>query len=129
MFVRAVTLATIAIVVPIIWLLCNHSIAQGAPVPIAGSNTALNRQLESMAFPPARPSPARTAMLEVTSPRTPVERASEPNWLTSPAFLAIAAHFTAAERLLHYRRAGWDANFWGVLNRNRVIRIGFSVRL
>jgi hypothetical protein len=133
MFGRAVTPAAVAAIAATIWLLSSRSIAQGAPTPAGEpngeSNIVLNRQLASMVFPPTRSIPVHPLVSDVSYPRTAVDQQRKPDWLSNPIFLAIASHFTSAERILHYRRAGIDANFWGILNRGRTIRLGFSVRL
>jgi hypothetical protein len=126
---RAVIPAAIAVVTAMIWSLSGHSIAQSAPAPAGEPNIVLNRQLASMAFPPTRSSPIHPSALVASYPRTAVDQQRKPDWLSNPVFLTIASHFTSAERILHYRHAGIDANFWGVLNRSRTIRLGFSVRL
>jgi len=125
MIARLVTFGAVAIV----WSLSNQSIAQSAPAPTAASNVVLNRRLASMALAPAPPSTLRPSMPEVLFSRTPPDQERKPNWLSSPAFMAIASRFTSVERLLHYRRGGVDANLWGVLNRSRSIRIEYMIRL
>jgi hypothetical protein len=124
MFTRAVTAAAVTI----IWILSVQPIAQGAPLPADGSIVALNRQLASMVLASPTPSPVHPALVNGFLPRTAVDQ-RKPQWLSNPTFLALAARFTSAERLLHYRHSGFDANFWGIVNRGRGVRIGFSVRL
>jgi hypothetical protein len=114
-------------VLALILFLSNHAIAEAAPPPNGESNIVLNRQLAAMVFP-APPRPVMPMMFSGVSPRAAVDQRT-PSWLTSPAFLAIAEHFTSAERVLHYRHGGFDANFWGALNRRHSIRIEFSARL
>jgi hypothetical protein len=126
---RAVTPAAIAVIAAMIWSLSSRSIAQSAPAPAGEPNIVLNRQLASMVFPPTRSSPTHPSVMVASYSRTAVDQQRKPDWLSNPVFLAIASHFTSAERILHYRHAGIDANFWGVLNRSRTIRLGFSVRL
>jgi hypothetical protein len=130
MFARAVTLATVTIV----WFLGTQSMGLSAPTPTGASIDVLNHQIASMivtanATMPAPPvGPSRSSALERFSPRTAVDRRI-PDWLSSPTFLLMAARFTSAERILHFRHAGLDANFWGVFNRSRGIRVRFIVRL
>jgi hypothetical protein len=130
MFTRAVNL----IAATIMWLIWNQSIALGAPTPTGDSILVLNQQIATMILPTTAPRPlqplgaARHYPLEGLSPRTAVDH-SKPDWLSSPSLLSIATRFTSAERILHYRHAGFDANFWGVLNRGRGIRVRFFFRL
>src|SRR5579864_2782502 len=114
MVTRVVTFGAVAIV----WLLSTQSIAQSAPAPPAASNVVLNRRLASMAFAPI-PSALRPSMPDVLFWHSATDQKQKPDWLSSPTFMAIASRFTSVERVLHYRRGGVDANFWGVLNRSR----------
>jgi hypothetical protein len=129
MFARAVTLAAVVIV----WL-TTQSIAQAAPTPSGESIVVLNRQLQSMVVPSNVPRtinpviPFHPRLLDGFSSRAATGKPKS-DWLSSPTFLLIAAHLTSAERILHYRRAGFDANFWGVLSTGRSIKIKFFVRL
>lgn len=130
MFGRKVILFVVAVT----WLLSNQSIARGAPTPAGDSLIVLNRQIASMILPPAAPRPMQPLRPTGSStlkglPALAAVDQRKSAWLTSPGFLAVAAGFTSAERILHYRHAGVDANFWGILNRDRGIRIRFSVRL
>ena len=123
MFARIVRLAAVAVIV----LLSMRSMAAGAPPP-AGEPNVLNRQLAAMVLPaPSRP--AIPSVFVAASPRAAADHQRLPTWLSSAAFLALAARFTSAERILHYRHGGFDANFWGVLNRGHNIRLEFSARL
>jgi hypothetical protein len=130
MSIRAVILAAVIINSPI-W---NQSIASAAPTPAGDSIVVLNQQIATMIHPtiaprPVQPlGPARHSAFEGFSPRLAVDQRQH-DWLANPTFLSMAARFTSAERILHYRYAGFDANFWGVLNRGRGIRVRFSVRL
>lgn len=130
MFARNVSLFVVAVT----WLLSNQSIARAAPTPAGDSMIVLNRQIASMILPLAAPRPVQSmrptgsSTLKGLPALTAVDQ-RKAEWLTSPAFLAVAAGFTSAERILHYQHAGLDANFWGILNRDRGIRIRFSVRL
>jgi hypothetical protein len=124
MFTRIVRLTVLALIL----LLSNHAKAEGAPPPGGESNVVLNHQLAAMVSP-APPRVVAQPAFEARSPRTAVNQQPAPSWFTSPVFLAIAEHFTSAERILHYRHGGLDANFWGVLNRRRSVRIEFSARL
>ena len=129
MFARAFTLSAVVIV----WL-TMQSIAQAAPGPSVESIVVLNHQLQSMVVPSTAPRaihpvvPFHPSMMGTFSSRAAAGQ-PKPDWLASPTFLLIANHFTAAERILHYRHAGLDANFWGVFSSNRSVRIKFFVRL
>lgn len=118
---RLSTLIAVVIVVAA----ANRAIAGGAPV--ANGNAALNRQLATMASTSA-PIPAALPAIQQFSTPTPIDKRANPSWFSSPAFLAIAAHFTTAERLLHYRHGGVDGNFWGMLSSDHRIKIQFSTR-
>ena|SRR5690348_8699034 len=124
MLIRVVTLAAIAV----IWLLSIQSIAQGAPASTADPNAVLNHRLASMALAPAPSRAVRASGVE-----NPFSRAADehhaPDWWSSVTFRAIASRFTSAERLLHFRRGGVDANFWGAINRGGSLRIKYSIRL
>jgi hypothetical protein len=130
MFARAVNLFAATI----IWMIWNQSIALGAPTPTGDSILVLNQQIASMILPTTAPrplqplGPARHYPLGEFSSRTAVDH-SKPVWLTDPTLLLIATHFTSAERILHYRHAGFDANLWGVFNRGRGIRVRLFFRL
>jgi hypothetical protein len=130
MFVRAVTLTAIIIA----WLLGNQSIAWGAPTPTGDSIIVLNHQIASMILTAnaqitVQPvGPPRPTAVQRLSPRSAVNQ-GKPDWLSNPTFLLMAARFTSAERILHFRHAGFDANFWGIVNRGRGIRVRFFVRL
>ena len=130
MFVRAVTLTAITIA----WLLGNQSLARGETTQTGDSIIVLNHQIASMirtanAPIPVQPvGPPRPSAQQGLSPRTAVDQ-RKPDWLSNPTFLSMAARFTSAERILHYRHAGFDANFWGIVNRGRGIRVRFFVRL
>src|ERR1700692_1829488 len=123
MSIRAVILAAVIVSLPI-W---NQSIASAAPTPTGDPLVALNQQIATMIRPAIAPRPiqplglARHSPFEGFSPRPAVDQRQQ-NWLSNPTFLSIAARFTSAERILHYRYAGFDANLWGVLNRGRGIR-------
>jgi hypothetical protein len=58
-------------------------------------------------------------------------RHTEPQALGSfvPAkLLKIAQQVQGADRLMHFRSHGIDANFWGVLNRGRGVNVQYSVK-
>jgi len=122
---RVVTVAAIAFGL----LLSNHAIAVGAPSPAGEPNAALNRQLASLAVSPAPLSRIRPAPLVGLFAPVASERLPKRNWLSNPSIMAIAARFTSAEQILHFRHGGFDANFWGILNRGRGIVIRYSARL
>jgi hypothetical protein len=130
MSIRAVILAAVIVS----WLIWNQSIASAAPTPTGESIVVLNQQIATMIRPTIAPRPvqplglARHSAFDGFSPRLAVDQRQQ-DWLSNPTFLSIAARFTSAERILHYRNAGFDANFWGVLNHGRGIRVRFSVRL
>jgi hypothetical protein len=130
MFVRAITTTAVAIASLLIW---NQSIARAAP-PVGDSIVILNHQIASMILTANAPLPVqpvvprRPTALEEFSPRTAIDHRT-PDWVSNPTFLMMAARFTSAERILHFRHAGFDANFWGVLNQGRGIRVRFFVRL
>jgi hypothetical protein len=128
MIARAVTSGVVAM----IWLLSNQSISQGAPTPTDGANVVLNRQIATMVYSQTPSGTLHPSVLEVRSPRTATDQTRQtrrPDWLSSPTFIAIASRFTSAERFLHYRHGGVDANFWGVLNRSRAVRVEYSIHL
>jgi len=125
MFIWTVSLAAIATV----WSLSNSSIATSAPAPTGGSNFVLNRQFAAAVFPSIPPKRVHLSASEGLPPPTDAGQHRKPDLLTSPTFLAVAARFASAERILHYRAGGFDANFWGAFDRGRGIRIGYSVHL
>jgi hypothetical protein len=125
MSVRVVTLTAVAA----IWLLSIHSIAQGAPASTGDPNAVLNHRLASMALTPAPSRTLRASGLVDLFSRAAADEHRKPDWCSSVTFRAIASHFTSAERFLHYRQGGVDANFWGVMNRGGSLRIRYSIRL
>jgi hypothetical protein len=130
MSIRAVVLAAVIMSCPT-W---KKSSASPAPTPTGDSMLVLNQQIATMLRPTVAPTPgqppgqARRSPFEGFSPRVAADR-RQPDWLSSPTLLSIAARFTSAERILHYQHSGLDANFWGVLNRGRGIRVRFFIRL
>jgi len=82
-----------------------------------------------MALAPAPSRTVRTSGLENLFSRTAADEHRKPGWWSSVTFIAIASRFTSAERYLHFRQGGIDANFWGVMNRGGRLRIKYSIRL
>lgn len=116
-------------VVAVIWLLSVHSIAQGAPASTGDPNAVLNHRLALMAVTPAPSRPVRASGIEDLLSRSPADERRKPDWWSSVTVRAIASRFTSAERFLHFRQGGIDANFWGVMNRGGRLRIRYSIRL
>jgi len=112
-----------------IWLLTNQTIAQSAPVSTGDPNAVLNQRLALMAVTPAQSRPVRAPELGNLFSRTAADEHRKPAWWSSVTFIAIASRFTSAERFLHFRQGGVDANFWGVMNRGGRLRIKYSIRL
>ena len=126
MRVRIVTLGAIAL----IGLSSMQSIARGATASIGDPNAVLNHRLASMALAPAPPRRVRaSAGLGDLFSVAAADEHREPEWSSSVTFKAIASRFTSAERVLHFRQGGVDANFWGVMNRGGSLRIKYSIRL
>ncbi|HET9343958.1 MAG TPA: hypothetical protein VFO25_13705 [Candidatus Eremiobacteraceae bacterium] len=125
MSVRLVTLTAVAV----ICLFSSQSIAHAAPVSTADQNVVLNHRLALMALAPAPSRIARASELEDLFSRTAADEHRKPDWWSSVTFKAIASRFISAERFLHFRQGGVDANFWGVMNRGGSLRIKYSVRL
>lgn len=125
MSVRLVTLTAIAV----IWLLSTRSMAQGAPAPTGDPNAALNHRLALMAIAPASSRTVRESGLESLSSGAATGEHREPGLWSSVTLKAIASRFISAERFLHFRQGGVDANFWGVMNRGGRVRIKYSIRL
>jgi len=118
-----------SIAVAVIWLLSNQSIAQGAPASTGDPNGVLNHRLALMALAAAPSRTVHASGLENLSPLVVADEQRTPDWLSSVTFRAIVWRFTSAERFLHFRQGGLDANFWGVMNRGGRLRIKYSIRL
>jgi len=82
-----------------------------------------------MAIAPAPSRTVRTSGLENLFSRTAADEHRKPAWWSSVTFIVIASRFTSAERYLHFRQGGVDANFWGVMSRGGRLRIKYSIRL
>jgi hypothetical protein len=123
--VRVVIIAAVAL----IWLLSNQSIAQSASTSTGDPNAVLNQRLALMALTPAPSRTVHASGLENLFSRTAADEQRKPAWWSSVTFIAIASRFTSAERFLHFRQGGVDANFWGVMNRGGRLRIKYSIRL
>ena len=50
-----------------------------------------------------------------------------PSALLSPVLLNFASRYSKAERFLHFRSGGFDANFWGELNSSRSVHLRYVV--
>ena len=123
--VRVVALAGVAL----IWLLSIQSMAKGAPAYAGDPNAVVNHRLALLALAPAPSRTVRASGLENLFSRTAADEHRKPTWWSSVTFIAIASRFTSAERFLHFRQGGVDANFWGVMNRGGRLRIKYSIRL
>jgi hypothetical protein len=103
------------------------SVAGPAPQGSDPSVSAINRQLTALAqSPPSQRVPlgARPAAVPAAG-AAPVRGKS---LLLSPAILNLAAHFTKAERLLHFQSHGLDANFWGAFNGGRGMKVQYTFK-
>jgi len=122
MYARIATLVTVIAVA----FLTLASPSMAGPVPMGSDpSVTLNRQLATL---------AQAGTIRKASPgERPVAGASAfapvrgKGLSLSPAILSIAAHFTKAERLLHFQSHGLDANFWGALSGGRV-KLQYSVK-
>jgi|SRR5580700_10044569 hypothetical protein len=105
------------------------STAHCAPVPTADVNAALNRQLATIAVSAISTDPLRAPISRPTAARVTIGDGRIPSMTFSPTIAAIAARFASAARIMDIRRGGFDADFWGVFNRSRSIKLGFSIGL
>jgi len=87
---------------------------------------ALNRQLASLAQSSAMRKPSAVARPGASASAFVPERGK--GLSLSPAILGIAAHFTKAERLLHFQSHGLDANLWGAFNGGRGMKVQYSFK-
>lgn len=111
-------------------LLGRPLLADCAPTGPAGAAFTLNEQLSSIAGTPDAPRQAHVPTPASPSFARPAARqTSGLALLHSPALLAVAARLTSAERLLHYRHGGVDADLWGVFGRTHVVKLGYSVKI
>lgn len=124
-FVRGVMPTVVALV----WLLSVRSTVHGSPASAKDPNSVLNHRLALMALAPAVPRAVHAADLENLLPRVAANEHRNPDWWSGVSVNAIVSHFTSAERFLHFRHGGVDANFWGVMNRGGSVRIKYSIRL
>jgi len=126
---------------PLVFSIAILFAALGTPAWAADGNTPdltqINRKLSALAnqsMPASRGDMAGQTDGNSDGPRTLpaiTVRRAEPQRLGSfvPAkLLKIAQQVQGADRLMHFRSHGIDANFWGVLNRGRGVNVQYSVK-
>ncbi len=115
--------------------------ALGMPAWAADANTPdlsqINRKLSALAteaLPATRGElPAQadsTTVRPRTLPAITVRRTQRqaPGSYVPAKLLKIAQQAQGADRLMHFRGHGIDANLWGVLNRGRGVSVQYSVK-
>ena len=105
--------------------LAHPSQALAAPTNGDARVVSVNRQLAALAATPPQAAPQTFQVRQPTA--AAVAPPAGRSILLSPAVLAMASRYTAAERLLHFQSHGFDANLWGALNSSRSIRIHYVV--
>jgi hypothetical protein len=103
------------------------SVAGPAPQGSDPSVSAVNRTLAALAVSPG----SQSVPLGVRPPAVPATAPASghaKSLLLSPAIMTIAAHFTKAERLLHFQSHGIDANFWGAFNGGRGMKVQYTFK-
>lgn len=106
-------------------LLCASAPALAGVLPAAGGDASvavLNQHLATLvvaAQPQALAKPAAGATHKVSGTRFVSVAQSRPVHL-APFLLELAGRYNRAERLLHFKSHGFDANFWGAVGGGRV---------
>lgn len=125
MFARSAALVAVMIVA----IACPSLAAdtRSGPDPSVGT---INRHLEtivdvsSTTHAAASEQPGPPVNIGVTG----IHQRPAPPPLFGPTIMSMVAHFNSAERILHFKTHGLDANLWGVFNGGRGINVKYSVR-
>lgn len=103
--------------------------AFAAPSSPNPSTLQINRQLASLVATPERAAPVAIAPGALSLQRPSPAGQTR---LLSPQALAtfhqLAVRYTHAERILDYRHAGFDANFWSLFDRSKTVKFGYAIR-
>ena len=113
-------------------LLCASTPALAGALPVAGGDASvavLNQHLATLvvaAQPQVPPKPAAGVPRNGSGARFVNVARSRPVHL-APFLLELAGRYNRAERLLHFKSHGFDANFWGAVGGGRV-KLSYGVK-